>query len=1101
MMNKKIIYLLLLIPFSVFAQETKIISGTVIDEARNETLPGVSIYASTKMIGNKTNIDNVIQASMIGTTTDFDGNFSFNAPIETKYIIISYMGFETEKINVENRSTNIIVSLKEKEELLGEVVITGYQKIEKRKVTSSFAKIKTDDVKKAGTANVDQMLSGEISGVLVQPTTGAPGAPAKIQIRGTSTLTGSSDPLWVLDGIPLQGNDIPKDFRDKDNIDNLKSFPIAGINPEDIEEITVLKDASATSIYGARAANGVIVITTKKGKEGAMRINFNSNTFLTLRPDFDKLNLMNASEKVDFELGLASRPDLTYQSNRGEVARILDAYGEYDNFQNNGFSSINPLAQNVINNLRNQDVNWGNKLYQAAINQQYGLTLSGGSEKSRYYFSLGYFDEEGTTKGTGLNRYNLTFKNDYDVNDKLNVGVSVFASRNKNTSYITGADAYTNPAYYSRRVNPYFTPYNADGSYNYDPDLIERYDLSVSFKYNPLEERENTNQELTSYSIKPIIDLTYKLNSNLKLYTQFGMQFDFDKTEKFSDKESYYTRKYRFRSRYQDDNGQNAFFLPEGGIIQNWNSDAFQYNWKSTLNYNTSINNIHEIDVMLGTEFREDKRTEIHTKGFGFNPNTLSTVQITDERALKNKLFEPYRKTVNENAYASFFGTASYTYDRKYTIFGSLRYDGSNLFGVNPKFRYLPLWSVAGSWNVAKENFFDVDAINELKIRGSYGVQGNIDKSTSPYVVGLYDEVTILPGTTEEGINVISAPNKDLRWEKTVSSNVGFDLGMFNNRVYVSADYYYRKSTDLIGLQAIPLESGFNFINTNWATLSNKGVELAINTRNIVKDDFIWTTSFNISHNKNTVERIQTRDNQLRPSLLGYGVNAVFAIKTAGIDSNGLPLFWKDGKKVTAVDFYNLSEGVDGSQLTDEEHRNLYTYVGNGDPEFSGGFINKFQYKDFSLSIATNFNLNQTVRRTPSYHPTQVSPNYNFNKEVLKAGTGNYPALIGSTTPGFDTDLVYSWYHTYDSGNTFRDLDIWVDKISYIRVNSIKFGYNVPSKYLESMNVSRLSFNLEGRNLFVFGTDYDGYFDPETFGSPYSQPIPKIISFGFNLSF
>ena len=1100
-MNKKIIYLLLLIPFSVFAQETKIISGTVIDEARNETLPGVSIYASTKMIGNKTNIDNVIQASMIGTTTDFDGNFSFNAPIETKYIIISYMGFETEKINVENRSTNIIISLKEKEELLGEVVITGYQKIEKRKVTSSFAKIKTDDVKRAGTANVDQMLSGEISGVLVQPTTGAPGAPAKIQIRGTSTLTGSSDPLWVLDGIPLQGNDIPKDFRDKDNIDNLKSFPIAGINPEDIEEITVLKDASATSIYGARAANGVIVITTKKGKEGAMRINFNSNTFLTLRPDFDKLNLMNASEKVDFELGLASRPDLTYQSNRGEVARILDAYGEYDNFQNNGFSSINPLAQNAINNLRNQDVNWGNKLYQAAINQQYGLTLSGGSEKSRYYFSLGYFDEEGTTKGTGLNRYNLTFKNDYDVNDKLNVGVSVFASRNKNTSYITGADAYTNPAYYSRRVNPYFTPYNADGSYNYDPDLIERYDLSVSFKYNPLEERENTNQELTSYSIKPIIDLTYKLNSNLKLYTQFGMQFDFDKTEKFSDKESYYTRKYRFRSRYQDDNGQNAFFLPEGGIIQNWNSDAFQYNWKSTLNYNTSINNIHEIDAMLGTEFREDKRTEIHTKGFGFNPNTLSTVQITDERALKNKLFEPYRKTVNENAYASFFGTASYTYDRKYTIFGSLRYDGSNLFGVNPKFRYLPLWSVAGSWNVAKENFFDVDAINELKIRGSYGVQGNIDKSTSPYVVGLYDEVTILPGTTEEGINVISAPNKDLRWEKTVSSNVGFDLGMFNNRVYVSADYYYRKSTDLIGLQAIPLESGFNFINTNWATLSNKGVELAINTRNIVKDDFTWTTSFNISHNKNTVERIQTRDNQLRPSLLGYGVNAVFAIKTAGIDSNGLPLFWKDGKKVTAVDFYNLSEGVDGSQLTDEEHRNLYTYVGNGDPEFSGGFINKFQYKDFSLSIATNFNLNQTVRRTPSYHPTQVSPNYNFNKEVLKAGTGNYPALIGSTTPGFDTDLVYSWYHTYDSGNTFRDLDIWVDKISYIRVNSIKFGYNVPSKYLESMNVSRLSFNLEGRNLFVFGTDYDGYFDPETFGSPYSQPIPKIISFGFNLSF
>ncbi|MFE8425271.1 SusC/RagA family TonB-linked outer membrane protein [Tenacibaculum sp. ZH5_bin.1] len=1099
MMNKKIIYLLLLIPFSVFAQNTKTISGTVIDEARNETLPGVSIYASTKVIGNKTNIEGVIQASMIGTTTDFDGNFSFKAPKETKYIIISYIGFETEKINVENRSTDMIITLKEKEELLGEVIVTGYQKIEKRKITSSFAKIKTDDVKRAGTANIDQMLSGEISGVLVQPTSGAPGAPAKIQIRGTSTLNGSSDPLWVLDGIPLQGNDIPKDFRDKDNIDNLKSFPIAGINPEDIEEITVLKDASATSIYGARAANGVIVITTKKGKEGNMRINFNASTFLTLRPDFDRLNLMNASEKVDFELGLARRSDLTYQSERGEVSRILQAYGEYNNFQNNGFSSINPLAQNAINSLRNKDTNWGNELYQAAINQQYGLTLSGGSEKSRYYFSLGYFDEEGTTKGTGLNRYNLTFKNDYDVNDKLNVGVSVFASRNKSTSYITGADAYTNPANYSRRVNPYFTPYNADGGYNYDPDLIERSDLNL--KYNPLEERQNTNQELTSYSIKPIIDLTYKFDNALTLYTQLGMQFDFDQTEKFGDKNSYYTRKYRFGSRYQDEDGNDAFFMPEGGINQNWNSDAFQYNWKTTLNYNTSINNIHEVDVMLGTEFREDKRTEIHTKGFGFNTNTLRTIPITDERALGNELFNPYKKTINENAYASFFGTASYTYDRKYTVFGSLRYDGSNLFGVNPEFRYLPLWSVAGSWNVARESFFDIDAVNEFKIRGSYGVQGNIDKSTSPFVVGNYKDETILPGNSEQGINVISAPNKDLRWEKTISSNVGFDLGLFNNRLYVSADYYYRKSSDLIGLQSIPLESGFNFINTNWATLSNKGIELAINSRNIIKDDFKWSTSFNISHNKNKVEKIQIRDNELKPSLLGYGVNAVFAIKTAGLDSNGLPLFWKDGKKVTAVDFYNLSEGVDGSQLTEEEHRNLYTYVGNGDPEFSGGFINKFQYKDFSLSVATNFNINQTIKRTPSYHPTQISPTYNYNKEVLKAGTGSYPAFIGSTTPGFETDLVYSWYHTYDTGNTYRDLDIWVDKISYIRINSIKFGYNVPSRYLESMNVSRLSFNLEGRNLFVFGTDYDGYFDPETFGSPYSQPIPKIISFGFNLSF
>lgn len=1102
-MRKIIIYLLFLTSFSVFAQktkkETKIISGTIIDGPRNEPLPGVTVFASTRIIGNKTDIDNIIQGSMIGSTTDFDGHFTFNAPKEVKYIIISYLGFETQKINVQSKSRDLVIKLEEKEEVLGEIIVTGYQKIEKRKVTSSFAKVKADNIKRSGAANIDQMLSGEISGVFVQPTNGGPGAPAKIQIRGTSTLNGSSDPLWVLDGIPLQGNDIPKDFNDKDNIDNLRSYAIAGINPEDIQDITILKDASATSIYGARAANGVIVITTKKGKEGGMRINFNSNTFLTLKPDFSKLNLMNASEKVDFELKLARRSDLNYQKERGEVARILQLYNEYDNYQTNGFSSIVSQAQEAINNLRGLNTNWGDKLYQAALNQQYGLNISGGNEKSRYYFSLGYYDEEGSTKGTGLNRYNITFKNDYDINNKLNVGVSVFASKNKSKSYITGADANTNPAYYSRRVNPYFTPLNSNGSYNYDLDLIERSDLN--FLYNPLEERSNTNQELTTFSIKPIIDLTYKYNNRLTLYSQLGMQFDFDKTEKFASQESYYTRKYRFASRYLDTSGNDAYFLPQGGIIQNWNSDSFQYNWKTTLNYNKTINSVHEIDAMVGMEFREDKRTEIHTKGFGFNSNTLSTTEITDDRVLGNALFKPYRESINENAYASFFGTTSYTYDRKYTVFGSLRYDGSNLFGVNPKYRYLPLWSVSASWDVTKESFFDSYVINELKIRTSYGVQGNIDKSTSPFVTGSYKNVNILPGNTEEAITVINAPNKDLRWEKTISSNIGFDLGLFKNKVYISADYYYRKSSDLIGLQSVPLESGFNFINTNWATLSNKGVELAINTKNITTDDFSWTTSFNISQNKNKVEEIQIKDNDFKPSLKGYGVNAIFAIKTAGLDSNGLPLFWKDGKKVTAVDFYNLTEGVDGSQLTREEHRNLYSYVGNGDPEFTGGFTNRFQYKDFNLTIATNFNLNQTIKRTPTYHPTQISPTYNYSKEVLNAGTGNYPSLIGATTPGFETDLVYNWYNQYDTGNTYKDLDIWVDKISYIRINNIKLGYNVPAKYLEKINLSRLNFNLSGRNLFVFGTDYNGYFDPETLGSSYAQPLPKIISFGFNLSF
>ena len=1095
----KLIYILIFIPSLLFAQQEKVIKGKVMDAAFQMPIVGASVYASSAIIGNETNTKGVIQGTMLGTTTNFDGAFSLKVEADIKYILISYIGYETEKIDISNVTSNLTVVLKESAESLDEIIVTGYQKIEKRKITSAYAKVEMTDINQAGVSSVDQMLVGQLSGVAIQPISGAPGAPSKISIRGAATLNGSSDPLWVLDGIPLDGNDIPQDFRDKDNIDNLQSYPIAGLNPEDIESITVLKDASATSIYGARAANGVIVITSKNGKKGAMRINVNANVFVTQKPDFSKLNLMNSSEKVDFELLLASRPDLKYQQDRGGVARILNNYGEYNNFRDNGFASISSAAQNDINNLKNINTNWGDELYQMAVNQQYGVSISGGTENNDYYFSTGIFDETGATKGTGQKRFNITLKDNFNINDKLKVGVALFGSQTITSSYITGADAYTNPSNYSRNANPYLEIKDADGNYVYDPDLVERSDLNLN--YNILEERENTNYELVASSLKAIFDAGYKVNEEIHFNTQLGLQLDFDKTEKYSGEESYYTRKYEQRSQYASSTG-TSYYMPKGGIIQNWNADVFQYNWKTTANYNTSFNDVHELDVMLGTEFRRNKRTQIHTKGFGYNSNTLTSIAITDERSLTNSLFDPYQKTYSENAYASFFGTASYTYDQKYTAFTSLRYDGSNLFGVNPKYRYLPIWSFAGSWNVYKEDFmYDLDFVSDLKLRASYGVQGNIDKTTSPFVVGEYYTSSILPGVSEETIRALNAPNADLRWEKTVSSNIGLDLGLFNNKIYISGDYYARKSTDLIGLRSVPLESGYNFINTNWATVSNKGFELSINTTNIDTPNFKWTSGFNISHNKSIVDNIEIREEDFKPSLKGYSVNAIFAIKTAGLDSNGLPLFWKDGKKVSAVDFYNLEEGTNGNQLTREEHRNLYSYVGDGTPKFSGGFRNSFKHKQFDLRVLTNFNIKQTVKAAPSYNLALAQPGNNYNTDILKAGTGNYPALIGLTSPGFDTDLVYTWFNSSDDGQTYNDLDIWVKDISYIRVSSIKLSYAIPTDKLKKLKISSLNFNIEGRNLFVFGTDYNGFFDPETYGSLYAQPIPRIISAGFNLSF
>ena len=1097
---KNLLYLVIFIPILTTAQQKqKLVSGTVVDAAMNMPIPGASVYISSSMVGSKAKEEGVLDGAMLGTTTDFDGHFELRIDDTVKSLLVSYMGFKTKTIDVSGAATDLTIVLEESTQNLEEVLITGYQKIEKRKATSAYSTIDVSEIQQAGVATVDQMLTGQLPGVFVQPTSGAPGAPSKISIRGTATLNGSSDPLWVLDGIPLEGEDIPKEFRDKDNIDNLQSFPVAGLNPEDIESITVLKDAAATSIYGARAANGVIVITSKSGKKGGMRINASANTFITQKPDYSKLNLMNASQKVDFELFLASREDLTYQKDRGDVARILNTYNSYDTFQNNGFSALDPEVQNAINNLRALNTNWGSELYQMAVNQQYSLSISGGNDQNTYYLSAGIFDEKGSTIGTGQQRYNITLKDNFNLNDDFKVGVSVFASQNKTFSYITGADSYTNPAYYARNANPYLRLTDNEGNYVYDPDLVERSDLNLN--YNVLEERRNTSHDLVANSIKSILNAAYDVTEDLHFSTQLGLQFDFNRTEKFSDRNSYYTRKYRQRSQYATPTG-DAYFMPDGGIIQNWNTDVFQYNWKSTANYNTTFNNLHELDVMLGTEFRRNKTEEIQTKGFGYNPNTLTTIPITDERVLANSLFDPLNKRYNENAFASFFGTASYTYDRKYTLFSSLRYDGSNLFGVNPKYRYLPIWSVAGSWNIHQESFMDAfSEVSNLKVRASYGIQGNIDKSTSPYVLGVYDNVSILPGMNEEIIQALGAPNPNLRWEKTTSTNIGLDLGLFDNKVFLVGDYYYRKSTDLIGLRAVPLESGYNFINTNWGTVSNRGFELAINTVNISNTNFKWTSGLNISHNKSIVEDIQIREENFKPSLKGYSANAIFAIKTAGLDSNGLPLFWKDGKKVSAVDFYNLEEGTDGSQLTNQEHRDLYSYVGDGAPLFSGGFRNTFQYKQFDLRILSNFILNQTVQAAPSYYPTLARPGTNYSTEILNAGTGNLPALIGANSPGFNTDLVYNWYNSFDAGRTYDDLDIWVKDMSYIRISSIRLSYALPARHLEKLKLSGLNFNIEGRNLFVFGSDYDGFFDPETYGSLYAQPIPKVISAGFNLTF
>lgn len=1126
-MKKLLTLFVLICPLLALAQQTRQITGQVLDRADGTPLVGATVFIAPEETQAK-------NYNPQGTIVYEQGRFAFKLPVSVKKVVVSYLGYEAQTIDISGKS-NFTIYLSATESKMDAVVVTGYQRIEKRKLTSSIANVKMADIARDGVASVDEMLSGSIAGLTSTPTTGAPGGASKVKIRSTVTLNGNTDPLWVLDGMPLEGNDIPSDWSSKENVDNLYNMSIAGLNPADIEDITVLKDAAATAIYGARAANGVIIITTKKGRRNqATRVNVSASLFVTDRPNLDKLNLMNASQKVDLELALAANGRLNYLSGMGGVARILDQAGERAALVGGGFSALSPETQSAINALRKNGTDWGKEIYQVALNQQYSISISGGGNKASYYFSGGYYNEQGTTVGTGFERLNLTLKTDYDLLKNLRFGTSVFVGQNKNDSYVSDTDVFTNPSRYTRTVNPYLNAYNPDGSYLYDPDMTARQRDSDVLDYNYFEERNNTEYTLKTRSIKTIFDLDYQPVKGLRLYTQFGLQVDNSMTEKMAQENSYFTRKYA-RNSVVD----GVRYMPEGGVIQNWNSDMSQYNWKAQIEYSGTFAKKHELDLMAGMEMRGTTNTTIHTKGFGYDHKTMVTEPMpilsgdAGERLANSSYFKQYQKSFYENRYLSYFFTGSYTYDNRYTIFGSMRYDGTNLFGVDPKYKFNPMWSISGAWSVNHEKFLrDAKWLDNLRLRASYGAQGNIDRSTSPYILGTWTTRNV-GGSFEDAIFVSSPPNQNLRWETTYTWNAALDFAALENRIGFTFEIYGRNSKNLITTRTIPQETGFTSTSSNFGEMSSKGIEFTLNTVNVRTRDFRWETSINIAHNTDRVDKVHIDENSYTPSKEGYSSSAVFAYKTAGLDEYGIPMFWKDGQKVSLREFtdfrldktdYGFFVLYDPQVSTSQSAiRNNLSYIGSQNPNITGGFNNRFYYKNFDLSVSCNFVFGQLVKRTPFYSPTQTSPGENNTTEIGQVWSpentsGIYPALTGNLKPdgttwsGWDEweanpdpYYLYNWileqYNSISGASLFDNLDIWYKKINYFRVNSIRLGYAFPEKITRKLHMAGLRIHFEARNPFVIASNYDGYFDPETYGSIYSQPMARTYSVGLNITF
>lgn len=1089
---KYICTLLLALSLPVAAAAQRTISGVLVSSEDQEPLIGASITVSEHQLKKAGS-----QQKNLGVVTDLDGRFKITVPSGVSEIECRSVGFRPRTIHLVDGVNHYDLMLDPASELLGDVVVTGYQTIEKRKLTASISKLNVDQNTIGNIMNIDQALAGQVAGLSAIQSNGSPGAPLKIRIRGTSSLQGTQDPLWVIDGVPMNGTDMPS-TEDLQDIDNLYQSSIAGLNPADIESITVLKDAAATAIYGTRAANGVIVITTKNGRQGKPEVSFSTRLSYSPKTNIDRLNLLTSSEKVDLELDLLGS-DFTYRENKGEVSRILAAVGMLDTFKSGGWDALPASVQAQINALRGINTDWNDILFRDTFSQEYNLSVSGGGDKATYYTSFGYQDERGNVPGVSANRFNLVLKTRYRFTDNFKVGASVFLNRRKNDSYLTDNDGFTNPVYYSRRANPYQKPYDDKGNYVYDTDIQGREDSDL--KFNVFEERENTDYTMETTGVTALVDADIRFTDWLRGTTQLGFQLDHTDTQSYAGAETYAMRKEFYRTEVIGSDGIRASFLPYGGRhIQNTSTNK-QLTWKAQLEFARRFGLNHDLELMAGTELRKTWYNAFSSAAYGYDRKTLTSKPVIFPNESWAKTFPLHTESYLENAYASFYANGSYSFLRRYTFGASIRFDGSDLFGVDKKYRFLPLYSFSGLWRISDEPWMQgATAVDNLALRASYGIQGNIDKSTSSFVMGDYNTSSILPGVTEDIIVIGNPPNRRLRWEKTYTGNVGVDASFFGGVLNVAADAYYRKGTDLISLKMLPLETGFMSTLVNWASMRNRGIELALSTRNISTRTFRWMTNFNLAYNENTVLNETVPFNQTTPSREGYPVNAIFAYKTDGLDADGLPLFvTKDGDRVTAKEFLALN-GAGASTLTAEEQRNLYTYIGSGDPLWTGGFINSFYYKNFDLTVNFAFNLKMFTRVQPSYGNVFFDRGMNTNRDILDRWSpqnpdGTLPALMPDNGYRSDERTQYGEFSLYSM------LDTWVKRSDYVRLQSVNLGYNIPTNIVAKWGLSTLRVAVEARNLFVFGSNYKNFLDPETMGNHFAQPIPKSFTFNLQVKF
>ena len=1073
------------------------LKGFVYD-TKKQPMPGVTV----KLIGTS-----------VGTATDANGWFSVVLPVKKGQLEFSFIGFRSQIVYfLEKTETDTLkITLHEDIQAIDEVVVTGYGDVSRKNYTGAATTVRAADILMPGVSSIDQMLQGVVPGMLVWNTTGQVGATPKIRVRGTSTLLGSQEPVWVVDGViqrdiqPFNSEDNTKFSTDADDIKQLAGNAISWLNPNDIESITVLKDASATAIYGSKAANGVIVITTKKATVGKVQVSYSGNVSIGQRPRYGLYDLMNSAEHMQFQREIHEERK---QYPSGSLVLPMGYYGLQQKLLRKEVTLEEMNKE--YEKLARMNTDWFDILFRNSFNHSHSLGISGGSEKIQNRTSLGYTQEKGEARGNDMRSFTMSSNTTVSLWERMVLNLSLNGSVRNVEGFAYDVDPF-NYAYNTSRAIP---AYNEDGSLFYHEKIGSTSTAiggKTTYNYNILNELANTGSENETRTWSATVDLQWEILLGLSYQGLFSYSSASADTDKYAGERSFYIssfRGYEYGSVSPNGNETKCTRLPMGGLQESSLTNTKGISVRNSLVYNRSFKEKHRITLQLGIETNSTKTKGASNKRYGYMPDRGESFATPPATYYWDMSIERDNKDVVSGEHSivnrienslSEFATAVYTYDNRYVLNFSARLDASNRFGQDKNKRFQPTWSAGFKWNVASEPFVAASWwLNNLDIYTSYGYQGNAVSSVGPELI-----------TTEKyldhygayGLEIKSLPYPDLGWEKTKTWNLGIDASFLKGRLNFTFNYF-KKISDVLSSRGIAVENGMTNGIVSGSTMENSGYDFVINVVPVRTKDFTWQLSLNTSITENSVdknERINTLDDYLNGSAVveGRAFSTFYSYEFDGLDEEtGMPTF-----KHMDIAFEDA-----------ESPKDFLVKSGKFIPDFSGGLNTMFKYKNFSLYALFAVQWGGH-KRLPDLYPSGgvvagsglPRPEQNVSRKLIDRWKSPGEQTIYPSLPSSTQDEIIYLPETKTSSEQeenryvmYNFSDIRVANTDFIRCRSLSFSYDFTGKSLRKMGLGYLRLSASMTNPFMWVSDkkWDGL-DPETG----DWPARRITSFSLSVMF